>query len=53
MRRLVVCVFALTCVAATLALPRAAAAAEWNGIVPGVTNADAIRARYGPPSKES
>ena len=53
MRRLVVDVLAVTCVVATLALPRAAAAAEWNGIVPGVTSADVIRARYGPPSKET
>jgi hypothetical protein len=52
MRRLVACAFALACVAGTLALPRAAGAAGWNDIEPGVTSADVIRARYGPPSKE-
>ena len=51
-RRLVACVFALSSVAATLALPRVAAAAGWNGIEPGVTSTDMVLARYGPPSKE-
>lgn len=52
MRRVVACVLALTWVAATLTLPGTAAAADWNGIEPGVTSAEAIRTRYGAPSKE-
>ena len=52
LRRLVAHALALSWVAATLALPGTAAAAEWNGIEPGVTRADVIRARYGAPSKE-
>ena len=52
MRRLIACAFALASIAATLALPGAAAAAGWNGIEPGVTSTDVVLARYGPPSKE-
>jgi hypothetical protein len=52
MRRLVAFALALAALVSTLAFPRAAGAAEWNGIEPGVTSVEAIRARYGPPSKE-
>ena len=30
-----------------------AAAAEWGGITPGVSTLEAVRERYGPPSRES
>lgn len=48
----------LTAVAAGLllagaALARPAAGAGWNGVEPGVTNAETVRARFGPPSKET
>lgn len=33
-------------------LPGPAAAAEWGGISPGTTTMDAVRGRYGPPSRE-
>ena len=43
----------LALLAGLLALPGTGAAAEWNGIEPGVTTAAMIRARFGPPSKEN
>jgi hypothetical protein len=39
--------------AGILTLARPATAAEWNGIEPGITNAETVRARFGPPSKET
>ena len=52
MRRLIACALALICLAVTLALPATVAAAGWNGVEPGVTGVDVVRARFGPPSKE-
>ncbi len=34
-------------------LPRVALAAEWGGITPGVSTPEAVRERYGAPSRES
>jgi hypothetical protein len=53
MRRLLAAGLTLGLVIGALALPRVTAAAEWNGIEPGVTKAEAIRARFGVPSKEA
>lgn len=36
-----------------LLLPAAATGADWGGIVPGTTTRADVRARYGPPSKET
>jgi hypothetical protein len=36
-----------------IAWPASAPAEEWGGIEPGVTIADAVRARYGAPTKET
>jgi hypothetical protein len=46
---------AMLALAAALVLSSAvlAQAAEWNGIEPGVTNAETVRTRFGPPSKET
>ena len=44
---------ALALLAGALARPETARAAGWNGIEPGVTSAEVIRARFGPPSKET
>ena len=33
--------------------PRVAAALDWGGIEPGVTTAEQVRERYGPPTKET
>jgi hypothetical protein len=49
--RLVVSLAAL--LLAVVASAPAAHAAEWAGIVPGVTNMETFRARFGPPSKET
>ena len=36
-----------------IASPRPAPAEEWGGIEPGVTTIDAVRSRYGAPTKET
>lgn len=36
-----------------VALSGIAAAAEWNGLTPGVSTQEAVRGRYGAPSRES
>ena len=52
-RRLIAAALGVIVLAGTLALVREAVAADWNGIEPGVTTSEAVRARFGPPSKES
>lgn len=37
----------------TLAAAAAGAAAEWGGIVPGTTTMEAVRSRWGPPTRQS
>jgi hypothetical protein len=51
MRRLAAVAAGLLLAGAALARP--AAAAVWNGVEPGVTNAETMRSRFGPPSKET
>jgi hypothetical protein len=53
MRRLAAFALMGCVLAAILALARPGTAAEWNGIEPGLTNAETIRARFGSPSKET
>lgn len=38
---------------AIVSAPRSASAEEWGGIEPGVTTLDAVRSRFGAPSKET
>jgi hypothetical protein len=53
MRYLVLLALGLTLLVATVAsAPPTALAADWGGIVPAVTSAEQVRARYGPPTKE-
>ena len=53
MRYLAALTLGLILVAASVSLtPPAALAADWGGIVPAVTSAEAVRERYGPPTTE-
>jgi hypothetical protein len=47
MRRLTLAALAFTLAAG------GAVAAEWGGIIPGTTTMDAVRGRYGPPTRQS